>query len=204
MPWPARPLPPVNNFEVSGGNGVVAALLQDANYQLDERYPVGIRIGELRVNPDDMTIQSNVRSDAFASYTVYNGYVNPDPNTYVFRRKRRDLSLLPQLLPIVVYRQQRTNALFPKVSGAVVQVSPLIERVPWILQPTSDFDVVTIPDRLFAINLEFNPDNSYPLYLRDQQPVLRGARYRYFVAHFNDRREVEEIIPAGEVELPAN
>jgi len=198
VPWPARALPPVRNFEWKGDtNVVVAALLEDANQRVDERYPVGIRIGEMSDNPNDLGIQSNVRLDTYASYTVYNGYLNPDPNTYVFRRKGSG----EPLLPIVVYRQQLTNSLFPKVSGAVVQVSPLIERVPWILQPTSDFDIVTIPDRLFAINreLEFGPDNSYPLYLRDQQPVLRGARYRYFVAHFNDQREVEEIIPAGEV-----
>ena len=41
------------------------------------------------------------------------------------------------------------------------------------------------------------------IYLRDQQPVLLGARYRYFVVRFKPvNREVDYIIPAGEVEIP--
>jgi hypothetical protein len=42
------------------------------------------------------------------------------------------------------------------------------------------------------------------LYLRDQQPVIAGARYAYYIVRFNAKREVQEIIPAGEVELPLN
>ncbi len=205
VPWPARALPPVNNFDGPGGtNCVVATLLRDANLKLDERYPVGIRLGELDPNPDALGVQINVGSGTFASYIVYASHINPDPNVVVFRRNRGDLSLLPRLFPIVVYRQQLTNLVFPKVSGAVMQVSPLIERLPWTIEHGNEVDTVTIPDRLFAINREFTPDLSAPIYLRDLQPVLRGARYRYFVAHFNDQREIGEIIPAGEVELPPN
>jgi hypothetical protein len=40
--------------------------------------------------------------------------------------------------------------------------------------------------------------------VRDQQPVLLGASYRYFVARFNDQREISEIIPAGTVTLPTS
>ena len=58
--------------------------------------------------------------------------------------------MLRTLLPMVLYRQQVTNALFPKVSGDVVQVSPLIERLPWIYNPAAR--LVTIPDRLLALN----------------------------------------------------
>jgi hypothetical protein len=36
------------------------------------------------------------------------------------------------------------------------------------------------------------------------QPVQLGAKYRYFVMRFNDQREIQEIIPAGDVELPLN
>jgi len=94
------------------------------------------------------------------------------------------------------------HSLFPKVSGSVVQVSPLIERIPWI----HGYDrLVTIPDRLFAGFTEYHaPLYHYYFYLRDQQPLQLGASYRYFVAHFNDQREIQEIIPAGDVNLPLN
>ena len=109
------------------------------------------------------------------------------------------------MLPIVVYRQQVTNALFPKVSGDVMQVSPLIERVPWAIIPFSvDYTTVGIPDRLFAIGSEIGAQATfYPLYLRDQQPVQQGAKYRYFVLRFNAKREVQEIIEAGDVDIPS-
>jgi hypothetical protein len=65
--------------------------------------------------------------------------------------------------------------------------------------------IVTIPDRLFAGFTEYHaPLYHYYFYLRDLQPVQLGAAYRYFVVHFNDQREIQEIIPAGDVELPLN
>ena len=209
VPWPARSMPPVRTFEVVGSVpslpgvpvlGVAAVLLVDANFQQDQRYPVGIRIGLMDRDSDHMGLQQNIRSSAYASYNVYQSQANPDPNTYVHRRKGSGESLLP----IVVYRQQVTNALFPKVSGDVLQVSPLIERVPWAIIPFSvDYTTVAIPDRLFAIGTEFTAQATfYPLYLRDQQPVQQGAKYRYLVVRFNAKREIQEIIPAGDLQIP--
>ena len=198
VPWPARPLPPVKPFTVDGP-GVTAGLLQDANFQLDTRYPVGIRIGQMNQDSDEIGISFNVRATNFAGYEIYTSSLNPDPNTQVFRRK----SSGEILLPIVVYRQQVTNALFPKVSGDVTQVSPLIERVPWTLLNVSGRRSVVIPDRLFAIGYDVTMENYFnPLWLRDQQPVVSGARYRYSVVRFNANREPAEVIPAGEVEIP--
>ena len=80
---------------------------------------------------------------------------------------------------------------------------PLIERLPWIYNPAGR--LVTIPDRLFALNGEtYNDHSYYLLYLLDQQPAVLGARYRYFIVRFNSKREPEDIIPAGEAELPEN
>ena len=202
VPWPQRQLPPVNTFDITEtGLGVGAVVLRYFGQQLDMRYPVGIRIAQLNANPNNVGMIYNIASNSYAGYNVYNGYINPDPNAEIFRRKATGESLFP----IVVYRQQVTNTLFPKASGDVTQVSPLIERVPWTVIPTSDFDIVLIPDRLFAIGFE-SANNSpyYPLYLRDQQPVQLGAKYRYFILRFNAKREVQEVIPAGDVELPAN
>jgi hypothetical protein len=35
------------------------------------------------------------------------------------------------------------------------------------------------------------------------QPVIAGATYRYFVVRFKATREIDQIIPAGEVTLPS-
>ena len=128
-----------------------------------------------------------------------------DPNDHIFFRHSSDPARNGEpILPVVAYRQQVTNAFFPKVSGDVAQVSPMIERIPW---QTPDQFTIVIPDRLLATRFEFGPglpNGITYLYLRDQQPVLIGARYRYFVVRFKTNREVDYIIPAGEVEIPLN
>jgi hypothetical protein len=114
------------------------------------------------------------------------------------------------LLPIVVYRQQVVNTNFPKVSGNITQVSPMLERVPWavtsICTDCSPFRAtVTIFDKLMAIIWKFDRPTYHQhvmLCIRDQQPVQMGAKYRYFVVRFNAKREVQEIIQAGDVDIP--
>jgi hypothetical protein len=126
----------------------------------------------------------------------------PDPNASVFHR----LSANPQtqgdpLLPIVVYRQQVTNANFPRVSGHVTQVTPLLDSIPWSINAN---EYVTIPDRLIALSGQTRLEASVRyLYLRDQQPVILGARYHYYVVRFNAQHEVAEVIDAGTVDIPS-
>jgi len=81
----------------------------------------------------------------------------------------------------------------------------MLERIPWQAGAVAnDPSALIIPDRLLATGREHNADDGAYLYLRDQQPVLLGARYRYFVVRFKANREVDYIIPAGEVEIPLN
>jgi hypothetical protein len=42
----------------------------------------------------------------------------------------------------------------------------------------------------------------FELVLLDTQPVISSARYRYFLVRFNAKREPEEIIPVGDVDIP--
>jgi hypothetical protein len=105
------------------------------------------------------------------------------------------------LLPIVVYRQQVANTNYPHVSGHVTQVTPMIESLPWNENANL---FVTIPDRLIASGSETWSDQNFGfIYLRDQQPVILGARYHYYVVRFNLQHEVAEVIDAGTVELPS-
>ncbi len=218
VPWPKRLLPPVLDFDAGASPPVIsprvaATVFYDSDgVAPNPRYPVGVRIGELGF-PGSSGVLSHPNDNALTDHTdEYLHYnpaesrispfiIQPDPNAGVFR------SLAPArpgqpLLPLVVYRAQVTNSLFPAVSGDMVQVTPLIERIPWTVDTNQ---VVTIPDRLFAGFTEYHaPFYHYYFYLRDLQPVQLGAAYRYFVVHFNDQREIQQIIPAGDVELPLN
>jgi hypothetical protein len=215
VPWPKRPLPPVHDFESPDPNifadyfpRVAAMVFADFNGALyDHRYPVGIRIGKLDnslfFRAPNTYFSPNVGTNTFIRYSGFSTTVNPDPHVALFRARSPDAALAGRtILPMVIYRQQVTNAWYPRVSGDVTQVSPLIERIPWIIDAGKD---VTIPDRLFAVNGETYNDHSYSLlYVRDQQPVLAGARYRYSIVRFNAQREPAEVIPVGEVEIPQN
>ncbi len=200
VPWPYRPNPPVKDFDDQGPPRVQAVLFVDYNNRIaDPRYPVGIRIGELWRNVDPL---GNVGTTNFVGYRTP-GFGSPDPNLRVYHRLSNDPSRVGDpLLPIVVYRQQVTNAAFPRVSGNVTQVTPLLERIAW--QDTyGDGTAAIVPDRLIAM------DNGMPrvLYLRDPQPVTYGASYRYFVVRFkasgatSGAGEVAEVIPAGVVTI---
>lgn len=216
VPWPARPLPTITSFDDSAVDHVafrrVAAVLQtyyDPNlqtYVVDRRYPVGIRFGRF---DNTLEVISTVGRTNLVSYNVDTqsyGAALADPNNFVFRRQSSDSTLQGQpLLPIVLYRQQVTNAAFPRVSARMTQVSPLLERLPWQQQGVLGINrtVITIADRLIGTGNETIADLPYSfLYLRDQQPVVAGARYRYYVLRMNEKREIAETIPAGEVEIP--
>ncbi len=177
---------------------------------------MGIRIGDLSSIYNGLGSQYlrfNVNTTDFASYALPFGLII-DPQALVFKR----LSTTDPthqgnpLLPIVVYRQQAANAAFPRVSGNVTQVTPLIESVPWEYSPapfgTHLSPKVVVPDRLIAFGMEFDPlsgnilQNS--MFVRDQQPVILGARYHYYVVRMNGQREVAEVIDAGTVDIPSN
>jgi hypothetical protein len=201
VPWPARPLPDVSGFDE---RVTVVVFTNSQNHKLeDRRYPVGIRIGEF---PATLEPRAMIGTANFIQYRRSQG-TSSDPNHHIFFRHTTDPGRNGEpILPIVVYRQQVTNAFFPRVSGDVAQVSPMIERIPWqSLEAFNEPDSLRIPDRLFAVRFELGPglpNGANYLYLRDQQPVLLGARYRYFVMRFKTNREVDYIIPAGEVEIP--
>jgi hypothetical protein len=217
VPWPERPLPPVNPFDDTNVPSlpavyqprVQAELLYNENLQLDQTYPVGVRIGNAS---QVSSLVFNIGTSNYLTYQVtqpvlYEAPPSPlfNPNTLIFKRVSPNPGRNGQsLLPIVLYRQQVANALFPRVSGTLVQVSPLLEQLAYgVALDTNTVSTynITIYDRLIAGGLEGDARGVF-LYLRDQQPLLLGASYQYFVARFNDQHEISEIIPAGTVTLP--
>ena len=164
VPWPARPLPPVNPFDDTSVPGlsaafqprVAAVVFLNGNRMLDQTYPVGIRIGD---TAPVGSVPYNIGTTDLLSYQVSFGvsiaYIPPppynDPNTLIFRRVSSNPSRNGEsLLPIAVYRKQVTNPLYPKVTGNVIQVTPLLEQLAYGLSPTTFGDTVTIYDRLIA------------------------------------------------------
>jgi len=236
VPWPARALPKNDAFDkIAPPSGtiqprVAAVLLTNLSnnaqqHQLDGNYPVGIRIGSLSpLNVFNFTDTPNIGTTNFFAYG-FSFYTKPedaplatatgrqpvggDPNTLVFQRLSQNASEKGEsLLPIVVYRQQVANAAYPKVSGTLTQVTPLIERIAYgEVSQTNYYGVTinsTIYDRLIAGGSEYyNGQSGQYLYLRDQQPVIMGASYQYFVVHMSTEREIEEIIPAGTITIPS-
>jgi len=217
VPWPARPLPSVNAFDdapipslpAAYQSRVKAVVFFNANEQFDQNYPVGIRIGD--TSPLD-TLAYNIGTTNFLTYQINSPFgarpIPPgpliNPNNLIFRRVSKNPSRNGDLLlPIAVYRQQVANAVYPRVSSNVVQVTPLLEQLAYGVTSAGNVYTVTIYDRLIAGGFELLSDEEGQfLYLRDQQPVLLGGSYQYFVARFNDQHEISEIIPAGIVTIP--
>jgi hypothetical protein len=188
VPWPARPLPHLDEIYFP------ATLIQHTN--LYPKYPVGIIIGSKAVN--------------FDNYQY--GLANPDfipvqPPASVLSKTIYGLAPLP----CVLYRMQVTNALFPRVSGDISQVSPLIETIAWhnpCFLGEGPCHESRIRDPLIrALYFEaFGGGDvlvwGFQLCLLDSQPVISGARYKYFLVHFNSQREPDTIFPCGEVTIP--
>jgi hypothetical protein len=211
VPWPFRPIPPVTYFDdlrpfvvfepfLPRVSAVQLTYWNGTAEVIDLRAPVGIRIGYIPP-PNDPPDTVGTTNEVFL-FPDQNG-APYDPNSRVFRRIADDPARQDQfLLPIVVYRLQETNAAFPKASGDLVQVTPLIERIAW---RDTGGNGTYIPDRLIAIMYEsggFCDCALRFLYVRDTQPVMLGARYHYYVVRFNGRREPDEIIDAGRVTIP--
>ena len=150
----------------------------------------------------------NVGTSDFFNYQDSYGSPQNDPEYFLFTRSSPNPEHNGQpLLPIVVYRQQVANSAFPKVSGSLIQVTPLIEHLAWklTLRPLS----TTVEDLLIAAGNERIPFSdswrpAYYIYLRDQQPVMIGASYHYFVMRMSEKHEIAEIIDAGIVTIPPN
>jgi len=218
VPWPARPVPPVRNFDDSPKGSrtpaaffprVHAVLLQNANAQLDEHYPVGIRVGDLAPTRN---LFANIGNTNFVQYNINrtgsSKYLNPNNLIFTCNAPSDPTRNGQSLFPVAIYRQQVTNLNFPRVSGNLTQVTPLMDQIPYTRSAPTDFITVTIPDLLMAAGTEVDDvsnaifSGSF-LYVRDQQPVILGASYQYFVTRFGTNREVVEIIPAGTVTIPS-
>jgi hypothetical protein len=185
VPWPARPLPEV-------ATNVVCQHLEArvVNYTNATRF-LGVRLGQVITAFKNVPIVQNEPPFRLP------GQVDPAAcltNT-----------LGGPLLPVMLYRYQTTNAAFPKVSGDVTQVSPLIETIARQYAVDPELGSLTVIRDPFLV-LKPAPGSGkqalHDLFLVDTQPVLVGARYKYLLMRFKPNGEIEHVLPTNEVEVP--
>ncbi len=202
VPWPDRPLPAKADFHV----GVTAKFL-DVN-ALSPWKGNAVRIGEYADSGTGTGIGSTDNNNP-ASIKIYFVPTHRDIENYLYVND--DIALAEPLedipgviLPVALYRVQVTNSQFPTVPGDIVQVSPLMERIAQI--EASSPNQTQVMDPFISIlpatttNLPRTITTStQDIFLLDRQPVIRGARYKYFLVRFTPLREIERVIVTNEV-----
>jgi hypothetical protein len=87
----------------------------------------------------------------------------------------------------------------------------MIQNIAWAAQPTTVRDGTTFSDYALFVDPYVGvlqraslpaTNASLALCLYDTAPVATGARYRYFLAHFDEAFEIDGVIDAGVVEIP--
>jgi hypothetical protein len=220
LPWPARNLPKVvASSDVASGIEALrckpemmpgdAAIAQ----ALTNRYPLAIRVG-------DFTPQDEIRAGHYpegdffpanptaADIEFAKGEIHSSGasflrsfNAYVFRIPGKDIpSPTVNLFPVVVYRAQIPNPDFPSVSGDLVQVTPYIDKLAEVPPGTLSNAAYILKDPYFMAAYK-SPDHgpAETLLLLDNQPVLLGAAYRYYLVRFADDGEIDRVIRTNAV-----
>ncbi|GEM_PF-5712332 len=186
VPWPARPLPSVLNTHNYGPLFAAVYLGNHPLLQLAVEHRVGLVIGEFA--------WSGETSSQFLKLFSFQNVLK-DPVEYLFTDSVTNDPLFPGML----FRMQEPSDLFPQVSGDLIQVSPLMEKIAHRFDGSNtlllDPYILALPEAVA------NPQKGV-LLLRDTQPVIRGAQYRYYYLQFTDRMEVSRVIRLNTVEVP--
>lgn len=201
IPWPARGLPPLNasnTFRLGDTNlplGISAAYYQA--YQAPFTGAVVV-VGSY-------LFSSNGAVQVAERPQWISGPV--DPLSLVYTNLAGE-----KLFPLALYRFQVTNSLFPKVSGDIVQVSPLMENISYQITNYSvvfgnqvlRFTNSLLRDSYIVYDRIVLSDNLHLFFmlLADTQPVISGARYKYLLVRFRKNGEIAEVIPTNEMEVP--
>lgn len=186
VPWPARGLPSTNaNFPTAGF--FLSPTNPPGPFQSSDFTGIGVLVASEELVPRVGLKDGPPR--VFASYNPMQGLLANAQGEVIF--------------PVVMYRYQVPNALFPTVSGDVIQVSPLMENIAYQLSGTSSV-TTTIHDPFLVATTTFTAQQNNILYLwiKDTQPQISGARYRYLLVRFKPNREIDQIIQSNEVVVP--
>jgi len=103
------------------------------------------------------------------------------------------------LTDFMLYRYQVPNATWANVSGDVYQVTPLIEGLASAPSTFQEQPVHAVYDPYVFLIPEPTVGQGYHLWVKDTQPVVQGAEYRYLLVRFTDRGEIARVIPLDPV-----
>lgn len=125
--------------------------------------------------------------------TPYDAYILPGhapPESYFFEE---------DLFPFVLYRYQLPGDLYETVGGDLYQVTPLLESV---THEQRDDDTLFAGQKIVIYDPHVFMEmdrlaGEIDLFVRDTQPVIRGARYRYLMVQFDERHEIKRVRSLG-------
>lgn len=190
VPWPALGLPFIQN---SFNDNILARTTPEWIFDGG-----AVRIGLLNYEGYDFSPNGEDASDFFYPPNVLN------PLNAFYKNDEGE-----PLFPFVLYRFQVENDLYPVVSGDVYQVSPMMESVPAVLEANPAFGEPSYHNYdpfIFPAPTETLPGTSsfiYDLLIKDTQPVITGASYRYLIVRFDPvSKEIIEVIPTNTVTIP--
>ncbi len=218
LPWPARNLPEVVDRTVvepriealrctpgmmpQAGGATLAA-------DLAKRFPLAIRVGAMTNNDEilgghypegDFDPPNPVTPAAIMEAQEEirgGGGVQRGFNNFVFSVPESTGSAKRvSLFPVVVYRTQVANPDFPEVSGDLVQVTPLIDRV---AEKFSGGNYILKDPYFLAALVPPATRDASELLLLDTQPALRGAAYQYYLVRFRVDGEIDRVIRTNTV-----
>ncbi len=214
VPWPARPMPVVQQDRFNSGLGAYYLADATAWNPASDKAAVGIKIGEIPPKIDDgsggtidvsftRTIDTSGGGDEKNKFMAYRFNDKFDLEAFLYTNETTTASATASvnqtLFPCVLYRYQLTNSLYQTVSGDVAQVSPLMEE----MAVGFNGGVTTLYDAFIFITRPEDSTEPWGIFLLDTQPVVREATYQYLLVHFDEQtHEMDRIIPAGTVTIP--
>jgi hypothetical protein len=210
VPWPDRPLPPQGDFH----QGIQAAHLALA--KLSPWKGNAVRIGEYldpAFNGTNTITQAEQGGNGAGNSSVHvffnkSGQLNIEQSLYtndLVGNAETDQMIPGLILPVALYRVQVANTNFPTVSGDIVQVSPMMERIAQITSGPNK----AVTDPFIAILHESDSpltgtaaQYDHDIFLLDRQPVIKGASYKYILVRFSPTKEIERVIVTNTVDVP--
>ncbi len=207
VPWPQRPLPGQASFH----SGISATHLNIG--KLSPWKGNAVRIGEYAdpaTNATSTVITKDLQGSSSAVRVAFSISTLRSPEQFLYINDAVGLAepneTLPGcIFPVALYRVQIANANFSSVSGDIVQVSPMMEKIAQFASgPTTK-----VTDPFIAIlhradsPLAASASNfDHDIFLLDRQPVLKGATYKYLLVRFNPSKEIERVIVTNPVDVP--
>jgi hypothetical protein len=99
-------------------------------------------------------------------------------------------------LPFVIYRHQSSE----NRRSEMTQISHFVEEfIIHSLEP----GLISIPDKFISIKRpNGQTEGPYRIWFRDTQPLINGTSYRYTIVRHGEDREIVDVLPSNDVNVP--